>query len=175
MMTEMFPRRDADGDGDGSTLWLYLPLAPCAGVASQSWHPVPSCLTLWVMCPPRHGLPWLWVVSRCAYSHPVSGVWPRARAFCVCGGWRQYEPPARPTSPSEGDCAPSGSSGSELPFLGSGEVRPVPKGSGERNLRPRGRANRDKSWGSDETAVTPFNCLFDFDRWSPLVPLLWVP
>jgi hypothetical protein len=26
------------------------------------------------MGPPRNGLSWLWVVSRCAHSHPVSEV-----------------------------------------------------------------------------------------------------
>jgi hypothetical protein len=156
-------------------LWLCLPLAPCASVANRSWRPVPSCLALWVTWAP---LAWpamtMGHVKVCLFPSGVRSLTP-CSSFCVCGGWRQYEPPARPASPSEGDCAPSGSSGSELPFLGLGEVRHVPKGSGERNLRPRGRANRDKSWGSDETAVTPFNHPFDFDRWGPLVPLLWVP
>jgi hypothetical protein len=46
MMMRMVPRRDIDVDGDCSTSWPCLPLAPYAGVVSQSWHPIPSCLTL---------------------------------------------------------------------------------------------------------------------------------
>jgi hypothetical protein len=62
---------------------------------------------------------------------------------------------AGPMPLSKGNCAPSGSNRVELPFLGSGEVRPVPLGSGEarpapkgsdeRNLCPRGRVNQNLS------------------------------
>jgi hypothetical protein len=66
-------------------------------------------------------------------------------SFWVCGGWRQYGPPAGPTPPSEGHRAPSGSGGKELPFLGLGEARPIPKGSDKQNLRHRGQANQNLS------------------------------
>jgi hypothetical protein len=66
-------------------------------------------------------------------------------SFYVYGGWRQYGPLAGLAPPSEGDHAPSGSGKTKLSFLGSGEARPIPKVSDERNLRLRGRANRNLS------------------------------
>jgi hypothetical protein len=44
------------------------------GRRQQVWHPVPSCLELWAMSAPRHGLPWLRVMLRRAHSHPMSEV-----------------------------------------------------------------------------------------------------
>jgi hypothetical protein len=60
-------------------------------------------------------------------------------SFYICGGWRQCGPL------SEGDRAPLGSGGAELPFLGLGETRPAPKESNESNLCPWGRVNRNLS------------------------------
>jgi hypothetical protein len=57
-------------------------------------------------------------------------------SFCVLVVGGSAGPLLAP--PSEGDRAPSGSGGTELPFLGLGEARPIPMGSDEQNLRPRG-------------------------------------
>jgi hypothetical protein len=127
-MIETSPRCDADGDGDGSTSWLCLMLVPCVGVINRSWHPVPSCLALWVTWAP---LAWpvmtMGRIEACPFPSGVRSL-TLSLSFCICGGLRQCGPPAGPVPSPEGDRAPLGSGEAEIPFSGSGEARPVLKG-----------------------------------------------
>jgi hypothetical protein len=54
-----------------------------------------------------------------------------------------------------GDCAPSGSGGMELPSLGSGEALPDPKGSDVQNLCPRCRACQTYALGVERAGIYP--------------------
>jgi hypothetical protein len=112
-------------------------------------------------------------VKACSFPSGVRSLTLCSR-FCVCGGRRQCGPPAGPAPPSERDCAPSGSGGAELPFLGSSEARrdPLPRGRTSETCALGSGEPEPVPWGSDEVMVTPFNRSFDFNCWGPLIPLL---